>query len=78
MQFRVPFCIENRNFVVSFVRRECIECMPGEYEICIDNTVRPVVHAPRKLPLAIKENLRNKLNEMEQRQIIAKVDGPTD
>lgn len=57
---------------------EGIGCMPGEYKICIDNTVRPVVHAPRKLPVAIKENLRNKLNEMEQQQIIAKVDGPTD
>ncbi|XP_063381956.1 uncharacterized protein LOC134668401 [Cydia fagiglandana] len=57
---------------------EGIGCMPGEYRIALDDSVRPVVHAPRKLPVALKEQIKLKLDEMERQQIIAKVEGPTD
>ncbi|XP_045541431.1 uncharacterized protein LOC123722914 [Papilio machaon] len=56
---------------------EGLGCMPGEYKIAIDKSVRPVVHAPRKLPVAIKEKVKNKLNEMEMQKIISKVEGPS-
>lgn len=57
---------------------EGIGCMPGEYRICTDESVRPVVHAPRKLPVALKDKIKLKLDEMEKQKIIAKVEGPTD
>lgn len=53
-------------------------CLPGRYEIKLKSNAVPVVHAPRKLPFAIKDTVKNKLNEMEQQGIIAKVEGPTD
>lgn len=53
-------------------------CLPGKYEIKLKNNAVPVIHAPRKLPFAIKDRVKNKLNEMEQQGIIAKVEGPTD
>lgn len=53
-------------------------CLQGEHKIQIRNDILPVVHAPRKLPLAIREQVKNKLKEMENENIIAKVEGPTD
>ncbi|CAB3252665.1 unnamed protein product [Arctia plantaginis] len=53
-------------------------CLPGEYKIQIKNNVEPVVHAPRKLPVAIRDQVKIKLEEMVREGIIAKVDKPTD
>ncbi|XP_063635188.1 uncharacterized protein K02A2.6-like [Cydia splendana] len=57
---------------------EGMGCLPGEYKIQLKNDVSPVVHAPRKLPLALKDQIKNKLDEMEREGIISKVEGPTD
>lgn len=57
---------------------EGIGCMPGEHKIQVDSTVRPVVHAPRKLPVALKDDIKKKLDDMVLQGIIAKVEGPTD
>ena len=38
-----------------------IGCLPGEYEIKIDSTVAPVVHAPRAIPVAIREQVKKSL-----------------
>ncbi|XP_052756041.1 uncharacterized protein K02A2.6-like [Galleria mellonella] len=55
-----------------------IGCLPGKYTIRLKENSIPVVHAPRKLPFAIKDDVRKKLLEMESQGIIAKVEGPTD
>ncbi|XP_061729443.1 uncharacterized protein LOC133534338 [Cydia pomonella] len=55
-----------------------IGCLPGEYKIQLKSDAVPVIHAPRKLPFAIKDAVKNKLLEMEAQGIIAKVEGPSD
>lgn len=55
-----------------------IGCLPGEYKIQLNNNVKPVIHAPRRLPLALRDQIKSKLTEMVSQGIIAKVEGPTD
>jgi len=54
-----------------------IGCIPGEHAITIDSTVKPVVHAPRKIPLALKDKVRDELKRMEENDIIVKQTEPT-
>lgn len=55
-----------------------IGCLPGKYKIELKHNIQPVVHAPRKLPVALKSQIKNKIDEMLAQGIIAKVEGPTD
>ena len=48
------------------------------YHITLDPEVSPVVHAPRKVPIELKEKLQAELREMESQDIISKVTQPTD
>ena len=48
-----------------------------EYEIKVDSKVKPVVHAPRKVPIALQPKLQAALDEMEKKGIISKVEGFT-
>lgn len=57
---------------------EGVGCLPGEYEIQLKDNAHPVIHPPRKLPIALREQVKNKLLEMQEQGIIAKVEGPTD
>jgi len=45
-------------------------CREGEYHIELDDTVEPVIHPPRRVPQA-------KLQELEDKDFIPKVDRPT-
>ena len=56
---------------------EGLGCLQGDYHIDIDNSVPPVQHAPRRTPVALKKRLKQKIDEMEKKGIIAKVDEPT-
>ena len=51
--------------------------MPGEYEIKIDDTVTPVVHPPRSVPAALRQNVKDELVHLEKCGIIAKISKPT-
>lgn len=57
---------------------EGIGCLPGAYKIQLKEKVEPVIHPPRKLPVALKEQVKEKLIEMEKQGVITKVEGPTD
>ncbi|XP_072035931.1 uncharacterized protein [Amphiura filiformis] len=57
---------------------EGLGSLPGEYHIAIDKTVPPTKNQPRKVAVAIKPELKSKLQDLEERQIIAKVTEPTD
>ena len=53
------------------------ECFGGvgmfknfEYEIKVDPKVKPVVHAPRRVPIALQPKLVAALDEMEKKGII--------
>ena len=56
---------------------EGIGKFPGECTIQIDPSVAPVIHPPRKVPLALHEKLSQELTRMEADGIIAKVTEPT-
>lgn len=53
-------------------------CLPGEYRIQLKDNITPVIHAPRKLPIALRDSVKQKLDELVEQGIIAKVEGPTD
>nr|XP_039255361.1 uncharacterized protein K02A2.6-like [Styela clava] len=50
----------------------------SEYKITIDPNVTPVVHAPRRIPIAIRDSLKSELDRMEKLNVIKKVNIPTD
>ena len=51
--------------------------LPGEYHMTLDETVKPVQHPPRRVPVAIRERLRETLEDLERREIVARVTTPT-
>ena len=53
----------------SDVLGDQIGCMPGEYDIKINETVTPVVHAPRSVPVAIRGELKEQFDHLERYQI---------
>ena len=50
----------------------------GEYHIITDPNVLPVVHAPRKYPICIKDDIKKELDEMVDLGVIRPVTEPTD
>ena len=52
--------------------------LPGKYHIEIDPEVRPVQHGPRNVPVALKADLKKKLEELVAAKVITRVDEPTD
>ncbi len=52
--------------------------LPGKYHIEVDDTVRPVQHTPRRVPVPLKEQLRSKIEDLEKQGIIIKEDQPTE
>ena len=65
------------------LQRQYPECFEGigkfreTFRITLDPTVIPVVHAPRRCPIHIKDDVRNELQKMEQLGVI-EVEEPTD
>ena len=68
------------------IKAELNECdknagkMAGKHHITLDPTVKPVIHAPRRVPHAVKPKLKKELEKMEKKGIIKKVgiNEPTD
>ena len=52
--------------------------LDGQYHIVTDESIRPVVHPPWRLPVAMTERVQRKLEEMAAANIIEQVDQPTD
>ena len=59
-------------------RFEGIGKFPGEFKITLQEDAQPVVQAPRKYPIQIKEEIRGELGRMETLGVIKKVTDPTD
>jgi len=53
-------------------------CMKGDYDIKIKSDAKPSIHAPRRVPILLKNSLLKSLNDLEEGVILAKVDEPTD
>ena len=39
--------------------------MEGEYHTVLDETIKPVIHPPRKVPYSIQRKLKEKLSQLE-------------
>ena len=52
--------------------------LDGKYGIVTDKSAKPVVHPPRRFPVAMTEHVQRKLEDMTADDVIAKVDQPTD
>jgi hypothetical protein len=53
-------------------------CYPGKHHIVLDNKAIPVVHAPRRVPLALHAKLKDSLDSLVSTGILVKRDDPTD
>lgn len=53
-------------------------CVQRQYKMVLKEGSVPAVQAARRVPLALREPLRNELRRMEQAGIIAKVNEPSD
>ena len=54
-----------------------VGALAGEYHMVLDKSARPVQHPPHRVPSAIRERLREILEDLEKREIIARVTTPT-
>ena len=49
-------------------------CLGDEYHIDIDKSIPPIQHVPRRVPMTMKESLKQKLTELAKQGIITKVE----
>lgn len=49
-----------------------VGCLEGDYHICLDPHSTPV-HAPRKVPVVLRDRLKETLDELIQQDILATV-----
>lgn len=56
---------------------EGLGCLEGEHSIKIDESVTPKVHPPRKIPMTLREKLKNELDRMEKLEVIKRIEEPT-
>ena len=68
-----------KNLVTRYadVFKDSIGCMPGEYEIKVDENISPVVHPSRSVPVALRKMEKDELDQTERDGILAKVTQPT-
>ena len=59
-------------------RFDALGQFPGTYHIVTDPTVQPMIHAPRKCPIQMKDELQSALDKMTRDKVIRKVTEPTD
>ena len=52
--------------------------LPREYHITLKDDVKPVVMPPRKIPIALKDKLKEELEKMVQKDVIVPIQEPTD
>jgi len=50
----------------------------GEHHITVDPSVQPVIHAPRRVALALQPKLKQLLDSMVENGVLIKRDEPTD
>ena len=49
---------------------EGLGCLAGEHEIRIDESVKPVVHAPQRVPISMNDQVKTELDRMEATGVI--------
>ena len=56
---------------------EGLGCMDGPYHMELDETVKPVVHPPRKVPVALRDRLKEELDKLVREKVITPLTEPT-
>ena len=56
---------------------EGIGCLPGDYMMDVDETIKPVQDVPRRVPVPLKARLKEKIDDLVKTGIITKVTEPT-
>lgn len=51
--------------------------LEGQYHLITDDTVPPVVHPPRKVPIALRDRLKSELDRLEKLEVLTPVTTPT-
>ena len=51
--------------------------MDSQYHMELDETVKPVVHPPRKVPVALRDRLKEELDKLVIEKVITSVTEPT-
>ena len=57
---------------------EGIGCFEGDYHITVDPSVPPVIHPPRRIPVALRDSLKGELDSLVEKGILSPVTQPTD
>ena len=57
---------------------EGLGCLPGEYKIRLQANATPVIHATRKVPVALKKRLKAELDRLCKLDVMEKTEGPTE
>lgn len=52
-------------------------CLPGEYEIKMDNSVKPIQNPTRKIPISMKNDVKKKIDSLVSKGVLEKVEHPT-
>ncbi|XP_056016955.1 uncharacterized protein K02A2.6-like [Ostrea edulis] len=55
-----------------------IGCLPGKHKIHLKENVQSVVHPPRRISVALRQKVKDKLKTMEQEGIIVRQSEPTE
>ena len=75
-----PHCSNQRlNFerVQWYFWKISIECMDGPYHMELDEAVKPVVHPPRKVTVALRDRLKEELDKLVREKVITPFTEPT-
>ena len=71
--------LNTKDFIKAYPDRfEGIGHFPGTYHITLCSDWKPIIHAPRKCPIAMRLLVQEKLDEFLEQGIITPVDEPTD
>ena len=73
---------ENSTSVETLVEKyadvfEGLGRLPGKLHLKIDKNVTPAQHSPRKIPVALKDDINSKLDQMIKQGILKEVNEPT-
>lgn len=57
---------------------EGLGCLPGAYKLEVDPSVKPVQHLPRRVAVALKQEVNDKIDDLVNKGVLAKVTEPTE